>query len=235
MNTFSDSLLVAYHLILTLDSTLWEIVLRSLTVSGLSILFSAPLAIVLGALIASTDFKLKPFCELVLNAMLAMPSVVLGLLVYLVLSRSGPLGHLGWLFSIKAMVLAQALLILPLMIALANGAVKSPEMDVQEQLKAMGAGPLARALVLIWDFREAMLLVMVAGFSRAIAEVGAVMIVGGNIDGFTRVMTTAIALETSKGDLALALALGLVLLGLVFLLHILMALFKSWHPALVKD
>ncbi len=235
MNTFSDSLLVAYHLILTLDSALWEIVIRSLTVSGLSILFSAPLAIVLGALIASTDFKLKPFCELVLNAMLAMPSVVLGLLVYLLLSRSGPLGHLGWLFSIKAMVLAQALLILPLMIALANGAVKSPEMDVQEQLKAMGAGPLARALVLIWDFREAMLLVMVAGFSRAIAEVGAVMIVGGNIDGFTRVMTTAIALETSKGDLALALALGIVLLGLVFFLHILMALFKSWHPALVKD
>lgn len=137
MNTFSDSLLVAYHLILTLDSALWEIVIRSLTVSGLSILFSAPLAIVLGALIASTDFKLKPFCELVLNAMLAMPSVVLGLLVYLLLSRSGPLGHLGWLFSIKAMVLAQALLILPLMIALANGAVKSPEMDVQEQLKAM--------------------------------------------------------------------------------------------------
>ena len=235
MNTFSDSLLVAYHLILTLDSALWEIVLRSLTVSGLSILFSAPLAIILGALIASTDFKLKPFCELALNAMLAMPSVVLGLLVYLLLSRSGPLGHLGWLFSIKAMVLAQALLILPLMIALANGAVKSPEMDVQEQLKAMGAGPLARALVLIWDFREAMLLVMVAGFSRAIAEVGAVMIVGGNIDGFTRVMTTAIALETSKGDLALALALGIVLLGLVFFLHILMALFKSWHPALVKD
>lgn len=234
MNTFTDSLGVAYLLILTPDSALWSIVLRSLSVSGLSILVSAPFAIIFGALIACSSFKLKPLVELVLNAMLAMPSVVLGLVVYLILSRSGPLGHLGWLFSMKAMVLAQSLLIFPLMMALANQAVKSPEMDVQEQLKAMGAGVLARAMVLIWDCREAMLLVMVAGFSRAIAEVGAVMIVGGNIDGFTRVMTTAIALETSKGDLALALALGIILLTIVFLLHALMSWFKTWHPALAE-
>lgn len=234
MNTFSDSLGLAYGLILTLDSPLWSIVLRSLSVSGLALLVAAPIALLSGALIACSQFKLKPVLEVFLNAMLAMPSVVLGLLVYLILSRSGPLGHLGWLFSLKAMVLAQALLILPLMTAMTHQAVKSPEMDVQEQLKAMGAGVWARAFVLIWDFREAMLLVMVAGFSRAIAEVGAVMIVGGNIDGFTRVMTTAIALETSKGDLALALALGIILLSIVLWLHIVMSLFKKWHPALVE-
>ena len=145
------------------------------------------------------------------------------------LSRSGPLGSLGWLFSFKAMVLAQAILVLPVVTALTRQTVEDAERAHGEQLRSMGAGPLLRSLLLAWDERYALLTVLLASFGRAISEVGAVMIVGGNIDGFTRVMTTAIALETSKGDLPLALALGMILLAVVLALNVLIALLRRWR------
>jgi tungstate transport system permease protein len=149
--------------------------------------------------------------------------------VYLLLSRSGPLGFLGWLFSFKAMVLAQAVLVLPVVTALTRQAVEDVDSIAGEQLRSLGAGPLLRSLLLAWDERYALLTVVIASFGRAVSEVGAVMIVGGNIDGFTRVMTTAIALETSKGDLPLALALGIVLLGTVLALNAVIALVRRWR------
>jgi tungstate transport system permease protein len=152
--------------------------------------------------------------------------------VYLLLSRSGPLGFLGWLFSFKAMVLAQAVLVLPVAAALTRRAVEDADRSHGEQLASLGAPPLLRSLLLAWDERYALLTILIACFGRAISEVGAVMIVGGNIDGFTRVMTTAIALETSKGDLPLALALGLVLLGVVLALNALIALVGRWRAAM---
>jgi tungstate transport system permease protein len=154
---------------------------------------------------------------------------VVGLVIYLLLSRSGPLGYLGWLFSVKAMVLAQAVLVLPVVTALTRQVVEDVQLQHGEQLQSLGARPLLRSLLLAWDERYALLTVMIAAFGRAVSEVGAVMIVGGNIDGFTRVMTTAIALETSKGDLPLALGLGLILLGVVWLLNACIALLKRWR------
>jgi len=167
----------------------------------------------------------------VLNTFLAVPSVVVGLVIYLLLSRTGPLGFLGWLFSFKAMVLAQAVLVLPVVTALTRQAVDDAQALHGEQLQSLGAPPLLRSLLLAWDERYALLTVMIASFGRAVSEVGAVMIVGGNIDGFTRVMTTAIALETSKGDLPLALGLGLILLSVVLALNALIALLRRWREA----
>jgi tungstate transport system permease protein len=151
--------------------------------------------------------------------------------VYLLLSRTGPLGFLGWLFSFKAMVLAQAVLVLPVVTALTRQAVEDAQNLHGEQLQSLGARPLIRSLLLAWDERYALLTVLIASFGRAVSEVGAVMIVGGNIDGFTRVMTTAIALETSKGDLPLALGLGLILLTVVLLLNALIAGLRRWREA----
>jgi tungstate transport system permease protein len=163
-----------------------------------------------------------------LNTSLAIPSVVVGLVVYLLLSRSGPLGFLGWLFSFQAMVVAQSLLVLPLVTALTRQVVEDADSSHGEQLRSLGAGNGLRALLLAWDERYALLTVLLTAFGRAVSEVGAVMIVGGNIEGFTRVMTTAIALETSKGDLPLALGLGLVLLAVVLVLNALVSLLRRW-------
>jgi tungstate transport system permease protein len=183
----------------------------------------------LGAWLGVARFPGRGAVLALLNTFLAVPSVVVGLVVYLLLSRTGPLGFLGWLFSFKAMVLAQALLVLPVVTALTRQAVEDAENTHGEQLRSLGARPLLRSLLLAWDERYAMLTVVIASFGRAISEVGAVMIVGGNIDGFTRVMTTAIALETSKGDLPLALGLGLVLLGVVLFLNALIAVLRHWR------
>jgi tungstate transport system permease protein len=149
--------------------------------------------------------------------------------IYLLLSRSGPLGFLGWLFSFKAMVLAQTILVLPVVTALTRQTIEDADRAHGEQLRSLGAGAFARALLLVGDERYALVTVVIAAFGRAVSEVGAVMIVGGNIDGFTRVMTTAIALETSKGDLPLALALGLVLLGVVLVLNLAIAALRGWR------
>jgi tungstate transport system permease protein len=210
---------------------LLSIVARSLAVSGLACVFACGLGLVLGAWLAVARFAGRGALLAVLNTLLALPSVVVGLVVYLLLSRSGPLGFLGWLFSFQAMVLAQAVLVLPVCMALTRQAVEDADRAHGEQLRSLGAGGLLRSLLLAWDERYALVTVLLACFGRAVSEVGAVMIVGGNIDGFTRVMTTAIALETSKGDLPLALALGMVLLGVVLLLNALIAAVARWRGA----
>ena len=226
MNTFSDSAFTALALIASVDPLLLSIVGRSLAVSSAACALACGLGLVLGAWLGVARFRARDALLMLLNTMLALPSVVVGLLVYLLLSRSGPLGFLGWLFSFKAMVLAQAVLVLPVVTALTRQIVDDAERDHGEQLQSLGAGALLRSLLLAWDERYALLTVLMAAFGRAISEVGAVMIVGGNIDGFTRVMTTAIALETSKGDLPLALALGLILLSVVLALNAGVALLR---------
>jgi tungstate transport system permease protein len=229
MNTFSASAQTALTLITSFDPLLLAIVARSLAVSTLACALACGLGLVLGAWLGVARFRARGALLMLLNTLLALPSVVVGLLVYLLLSRTGPLGFLGWLFSFKAMVLAQAVLVLPVVTALTRQTVDDAERAHGEQLRSLGAGSLLRSLLLAWDERYALLTVLLAAFGRAISEVGAVMIVGGNIDGFTRVMTTAIALETSKGDLPLALALGLILLGVVLLLNAGVGLLRRWH------
>jgi len=228
MNTFSDSVLAALNLIASLDPLLWAIVIRSLAVSATACVIAYGVGVVLGAWLAVARFSGRAVLLLGLNTLLALPSVVVGLVVYLLLSRSGPLGFLGWLFSFKAMVLAQVILVLPVVMALTRQVVEDVERQHGEQWVSLGAGPLMRSLLLAWDERLALLTIAVAAFGRAISEVGAVMIVGGNIEGYTRVMTTTIALETSKGDLPLALGLGLVLLSVVLLLNALVTGLRYW-------
>ncbi len=226
MNSIWQSFEHAGALVLGLDAGLWSIVWRTLAVSACSCVLACTLGVALGAWLGVARFPGRPVVLTVLNTMLALPSVVVGLLVYLLLSRSGPLGFLGWLFSFKAMVIAQAVLVLPMVTALTRQTVDDAEQNHGEQLRSLGAGPVLRSLLLAWDERFALLMVVIAGFGRAVSEVGAVMVVGGNIEGFTRVMTTAIALETSKGDLPLALGLGLVLLVVVLLVNTLIALLR---------
>jgi tungstate transport system permease protein len=229
MTTFTQSAGTALQLIVSLDPVLLAIVGRSLAVSAMACALACGLGLALGAWLGVARFKGRGLVLTLLNTFLAVPSVVIGLVVYLLLSRSGPLGFLGWLFSFKAMVLAQALLVLPVVTALTRQAVEDAEALHGEQLRSLGAPPLLRSFLLAWDERYALLTVLIASFGRAISEVGAVMIVGGNIDGFTRVMTTAIALETSKGDLPLALGLGLILLGVVLALNVLIASVRRWR------
>lgn len=232
MNTFSDSITAALELIRSADPVFLAIVARSMAVSAAACVLACGAGLVLGAWLGVARFRGRGVVLTLLNTFLALPSVVVGLTVYLLLSRSGPLGFLGWLFSFKAMVLAQAILVLPVVTALTRQAVEDADRAHGEQLRSLGAGPLVRSLLLVWDERYALLTVVITAFGRAVSEVGAVMIVGGNIDGYTRVMTTAIALETSKGDLPLAMALGLVLLAVVLLLNLLVAIVRRWRERL---
>jgi tungstate transport system permease protein len=229
MTSFTESASTALQLVISIDNRLLSIVGRSLSVSATACAIACVLGLLLGAWLGVARFTGRNALLTLLNTFLAVPSVVVGLVVYLLLSRSGPLGYLGWLFSFKAMVLAQAILVLPVVTALTRQAVEDVENAHGEQLRSLGASSLVRSLLLAWDERYALLTVIIAAFGRAISEVGAVMIVGGNIDGFTRVMTTAIALETSKGDLPLALGLGLILLAVVLLLNVLIGLLRRWR------
>ena len=229
MNTFSDSAFTALELIASLDLGLLSIAGRSLGVSATACLIGCGIGIALGAYLGVSRFSGRSMVLTVLNTLLALPSVVVGLVIYLLLSRTGPLGFLGWLFSFKAMVLAQVVLVVPVAAALSRQVVEDVDAAHGEQWRSLGAGNFVRCVLLAWNERFALLTVVVACFGRAISEVGAVMIVGGNIEGFTRVMTTAIALETSKGDLPLALALGIVLLAIVGCLNVLLALFRHWQ------
>ena len=226
MNTFAESLSVALGLITHADAALWQIVTLSLRVSASACALGAAFGLLLGAWLAVARFSGHALVVGTLNTLLALPSVVVGLLVYLLLSRSGPLGSWGILFTPTAMVIAQSMLVVPLIAALARQLVVDALREGGDELQAMGAGPLLTALLLLAHARLAVLTVLLTAFGRAVAEVGAVMIVGGNIAGVTRVMTTAIALETSKGDLPLALALGLVLLGVVALVNLAMGLLQ---------
>ena len=211
----SEALSAALALLVGLDAKLIEIVLLSLRVSLSAVAIAALLGLPLGAAIAVGRFRGRQAVIVVLNALMGLPPVVVGLLVYLLLSRAGPLGALGILFTPSAMVVAQAILILPIIAALSRQAIEDAWREYEEQLRSLGARRMNAALTLLWDTRFSLLTTILAGFGRAAAEVGAVMIVGGNIDGVTRVMTTAIALETSKGDLPLALGLGMILIAIV--------------------
>ena len=224
MNTVAESLRLALHLILEADAALWRIVALSLQVSATACAIGAGVGLLLGAWLAVTRAPGHRLLVWAVNTLLALPSVVVGLLVYLLLSRSGPLGSWGLLFTPTAMVIAQSILVVPLIAALTRRLVLEALDEGGEQLRSLGAGPMTSALLMLVHERLGLLTVLLSAFGRAIAEVGAVMIVGGNIQGVTRVMTTTIALETSKGDLPMALALGTVLLGVVGLLNGLIAL-----------
>ncbi|MFM9972161.1 MAG: ABC transporter permease [Burkholderiales bacterium] len=215
MNSFTDAALESARLIVAFDAHLLGIVALSLEVSLAAALFASILGLPLGAMIAVRNFPGRQFIVVALNALMGLPPVVAGLLVYLLLSRAGPLGSLGILFTPAAMIFAQTVLVLPIVAALSRQAIEDAWREYQEQLRSLGVTPSRAALTLLWDCRFSLLTAVLAGFGRAIAEVGAVMMVGGNIDGVTRVMTTTIALETSKGDLPLALGLGAILLLLV--------------------
>jgi tungstate transport system permease protein len=223
MNSLAQSLSIALNLVLQGDATLMQIVGLSLRVSGTACAVGALAGLWLGVWLAVARFPGQALVVWLLNTLLALPSVVVGLLVYLLLSRAGPLGSLGILFTPTAMVIAQSILVVPLIAALTRRLVLDALADGGDQLQSLGAGPLLRGALMLVHERLAVLTILLTAFGRAVAEVGAVMIVGGNIDGVTRVMTTAIALETSKGDLPLALALGVVLLAVVGLINLLIA------------
>jgi len=224
MSDVGASAATALDLILHADRELVRTVGLSFAVSGSACLIGALLGVPAGAWLAAARFPGRRGVLLVFDTLLALPSVVAGLLVYLLLSRSGPLGSWGVLFTPTAMVIAQTLLVVPVVAALARQVVGDGLAEGGEQLRSLGAGPIARAALMLVHARWAVVTLLLVAFGRAISEVGAVMIVGGNIAGVTRVMTTSIALETSKGDLPLALALGLVLLSLVALLNVVVAL-----------
>ena len=209
----------ALDLILRADPALVGIVRLSLLVSLSAVVLAALIGIPLGALIALTRFPGRNGAIVLLNALMGLPPVVVGLLVYLMLSRSGPLGSWGILFTPQAMIIAQAILVMPIVAALARQTIEDLWEEYRDELAALNVGPVRRIFTLIYDARFSLLTALLAGFGRAAAEVGAVIIVGGNIDGFTRTMTTAIALETSKGDLPLAIGLGMVLISLVIVVN----------------
>jgi len=209
----------ALQLVLNADPALLAIVRLSLIVSLSAVCLAALIAVPLGALIALTRFPGRETANVVLNAMMGLPPVVVGLAVYLLLSRSGPLGGWGLLFTPMAMILAQTILVMPIIGALTRQTVEDLWTEYRDELTSMNVGPLGRMATLIWEGRFSLVTALLAGFGRAAAEVGAVIIVGGNIEGFTRTMTTAIALETSKGDLPLAVGIGLVLIAIVIVVN----------------
>jgi tungstate transport system permease protein len=209
----------AFQLVLSGDPGLFAIVRLSLLVSLSAVLFAALIGVPFGALLALTRFRSREAVIVVLNALMGLPPVVAGLAIFLLLSRSGPLGSLGLLFTPQAMVIAQTLLVAPIIAALTRQTVEDLWAEYHDELAAMNIGAARRVMTLIWDARFSLVTALLAGFGRAAAEVGAIIIVGGNIDGFTRTMTTAIALETSKGDLPLAIGLGLVLIAIVIVIN----------------
>ena len=214
MTDISAAFATAIQLLITLDANLIEIVGLSLQVSISAVALATVIGLPMGAALALFKFPGRGTITVMLNALMGLPPVVVGLVVYLLLSRSGPLGVLGLLFTPTAMIIAQAILVTPIIAALTRQVVADLWVEYAEQMRSLGAGPLRAVPALLYDARFTLVTAVLAGFGRASAEVGAVMIVGGNIDHVTRVMTTAIALEVSKGDLALALGLGIVLIGL---------------------
>ena len=204
----------AFLLILSFDADLYEIVLRSLQVTLTAVVIASLIGLPLGAMLAVNRFRFRRATIALLNSLMGLPPVVVGLIVYLMLSRSGPLGVFGLLFTPTAMIIAQVIIITPLIASIAHQALRDLWAEYHDLLISLNTGKRQRMMTLIWDARRSLLTASLAGFGRAIGEVGAIMIVGGNIDHVTRVLTTAIALETGKGDFALALGLGFVLIGL---------------------
>jgi tungstate transport system permease protein len=218
----------ALSLILSGDPTLFAVVRLSLLVTLSATLLAGLIGLPLGAVVALTRFPGRDAVIVVLNGLMGLPPVVVGLLVFLALSRSGPLGSLGLLFTAKAMIIAQAVLITPIIAALTRQVIEDLWAEYRDEFTAMQVAPLQRVQALLWDARFSLVTILLAGFGRAAAEVGAVMIVGGNIDGFTRVMTTSIALETSKGNLPLAISLGLVLISIILSVNALAWSVRQW-------
>lgn len=227
MNDLARAFAAAFELIGRLDTELIRIVALSLEVSVTAVMVASLFGLPLGAALAVERFRGRQAIVVLLNALMGLPPVVVGLLVYLLLSRAGPLGSFGILFTPAAMIIAQAILVTPIIAALSRQTIEDAWREYEEQLRSLGAQRLTAALTLLWDTRFSLVTIVLAGFGRAAAEVGAVIIVGGNIDGVTRVMTTAIALETSKGDLPLALGLGIILVGLVVALNAAASLIKE--------
>ncbi len=219
MDGFWSILAQSIGLILAWDPALMEIVGLSLRVTTTAVLLACIIGLPLGAIVGAFRFPGRTVITVFLNALMGLPPVVVGLCVYLMLSASGPFGVLGLLYTPTAMIIAQTILVTPIIAALTRQVVEDLQGEYAEQFASLGVGPLNRVTALLWDARFSLLTVMLAGFGRAVAEVGAVMIVGGNINHVTRVMTTTIALETSKGNLQLALALGVVLLLLAVILN----------------
>jgi tungstate transport system permease protein len=209
----------ALQLVLGADPALMAIVGLSLTVSLVAVALATVIGLPVGAAVALIRFPGREAVIVTLNALMGLPPVVVGLAVYLLLSRSGPLGSWGLLFTPQAMVIAQTILVAPIIAALARQTIEDLWMEYRDELAALDVGPLRRVATLIWDARFSLITALLAGFGRAAAEVGAIIIVGGNIEGFTRTMTTAIALETSKGDLPLAMGLGIVLIAIVIVVN----------------
>jgi tungstate transport system permease protein len=214
MNDFASAFDLAFHLIVSLDPHLLEIIGLSLFISLTAVTLAALIGLPLGAVLALKPFRCRNVMTVLINALMGLPPVVVGLVVYLTLSRAGPLGVFGLLFSPTAMIIAQTILITPIIAALTRQTIADLAQEYDEQLRSLGVGPYQAAVTLLWDGRVSLVTAVLAGFGRASAEVGAIIIVGGNIDHLTRTMTTAIALETSKGDLGLALALGAILLAI---------------------
>lgn len=235
MTDIADSLRLAFDLLLRGDTELLGIVALSLRVSLSACLIGAIVGLLAGAALAATRFPGHGVLVWAVNTLLALPSVVVGLLVYLLLSRSGPLGSWGILFTPTAMVVAQSILVVPLIAALTRRLVLDGLREGGDQLRSMGAGDMTAALLMLLHERLGGVTILLTAFGRAVAEVGAVMVVGGNIAGVTRVMTTAIALETTKGDLPLALALGLVLLGVVGVINALIGLIQPRRGGVVQQ
>ncbi|UWS79043.1 ABC transporter permease [Pseudophaeobacter sp.] len=215
-----DGMLRAFWLVVTLDSDLVEITLRSLRVTLTALAFASAIALPFAALLAVRRFRMRRITIAVLNALMGLPPVVVGLIVYVFLSRSGPLGVMGLLFTPTAMIIAQVIIIVPLVASIAHQSLRELWSDYHDLLISMNASQGQRIKALLWDGRRALLTAALAGFGRAIGEVGAIMVVGGNIDHATRVLTTAIALETGKGDFAMALGLGFVLIAMAITVNL---------------
>jgi len=219
VNDIYSAILSAFGLIATLDDDLVEIVVRSLEINLSAVAIAAAIGLPLGGVLAMHRFPGRHALVVVVNALMGLPPVVVGLVVYLILSRSGPLGVFGLLFTPTAMVIAQVILVAPIVTALARQVVEDLWQEYEEQLRSLGANAGRALPTILWEGRFALITVVLAGLGRASAEVGAVMIVGGNIDHLTRVMTTTIALETSKGNLALALGLGIILIAISVMIN----------------
>ena len=227
MHNFASSFIYAAQLLLSGDPELWAIVLLSLKVSLSAVGIAALIGMPLGAALAVARFPGRGAAVILVNSLMGLPPVVVGLLVYLLLSNAGPLGVLQLLYSPGAMIFAQVVLVTPIIAALTRQVIEDLDSEYSEQLRSFGVSRLKSVPTLLWDARYSLLTALLAGFGRAVAEVGAVIIVGGNINHVTRVMTTTIALETSKGNLSLALALGFILIGIAIAVNAALGMLKS--------
>lgn len=225
---FTATFVDAFSLLSGFDARVAEIVWLSLQVSGGAVVLGTLIGLPLGACLAIGRYRGQQVATVLVNGMMGMPSVVIGVVVYLLLSRSGPFGTFGLLFSPSAMIIAQTILVIPLMAAISRQVVEDAWQRYAEELQVMHFSWVQSITTLLYDCRHSLLVAVLAGLGRAMSEVGAVMIVGGNIDGSTRVMTTAIALETSKGDLPLAIALGVVLVAIILVLNAVAFVMRSW-------